>query len=189
MEYDLITNTGIDVWFQVKNYTLAETPALLAAYATYLQDADIRSNVEIQTNPAYTLVFYGYLDHVSAPSAFNAFSQVPSVSTLYPPSNASLNQVLLDIGNAGVIGSLYTYSISFAFKITSPNFLQESYKAYLKTAASLLPLGVVLEYVPQGIIPNLVTKSHTQNGGNLFGLEATPQVCMYPLCPINCQPI
>ncbi|GKZ73782.1 hypothetical protein AnigIFM63309_008305 [Aspergillus niger] len=176
VEYDLTTNTGIDVWFEVKNYTLAETPALLAAYAAYLQNADIRSNVEIQTNPAYTLVFYGYLDHVSAPSAFNAFSHVPSVSTVYPPTNASLNQVLLDIGNAGVVGSLYTYSISFAFKVTSPSFLQESFKAYLETAASLLPLGVILEYVPQGIIPNLVTKSQTQNGGNLFGLEATPQV-------------
>ncbi|OJJ67831.1 hypothetical protein ASPBRDRAFT_134466 [Aspergillus brasiliensis CBS 101740] len=176
VEYDLTTNTGIDVWFEVKNYTRAETPALLAAYANYLQNADVRSNVEIQTNPAYTLAFYGYLDHVSAPSAFNDFSKVPSVSTLYPPTNASLNQVLVDIGSAGVIGSSYTYSISFCFKVTSPSFLQATYKAYLETAASLLSMGVILEYVPQGIIPNLVTKSQTQNGGNLLGLEATPQV-------------
>ncbi|KAI2837082.1 CAZyme family AA7 [Aspergillus niger] len=176
VEYDLTTNTGIDVWFEVKNYTRAETPALLAAYATYLQNADVRSNVEIQANPAYTVVLYGYLDHVSAPSAFNAFSTVPSVSTVYPPTNASLNEVLLEIGTAGVTGSSWTYTVSFSFKVTNPDFLQESYKTYLEAAASLLPSGVLLEYVPQGIIPNLVTKGQAQNGGNLLGLEATPQV-------------
>lgn len=179
-EYDLTTNTGINIYYEINTYTVANTPAVLAAYATYLSDADINSNVEIQINPGYTLVFYGYLGHVSTPAAFDPFSGIPVASTLYPPTNGSLSELLLTIGGAGLTSEGVSYSGTFTFKVTGPTFLQDTYSAYLEAAASL-PSGAVLSYVPQGVIPNLVTRGKSQNGGNLLGLDATPQICMYPL--------
>lgn len=179
-EYDLTTNTGTNIYYEINTYTVANTPAVLAAYATYLLDADINSNVEIQINPGYTLVFYGYLGHVSTPAAFDPFSGIPVASTLYPPTNGSLSELLLTIGGAGLTSEGVSYSGTFTFKVTGPTFLQDTYSAYLKAAASL-PSGAVLSYVPQGVIPNLVTRGKSQNGGNLLGLDATPQICMYPL--------
>nr|A0A2P1DP98.1 RecName: Full=FAD-dependent monooxygenase macF; AltName: Full=Macrophorins biosynthesis cluster protein F; Flags: Precursor [Penicillium terrestre]AVK70106.1 MacF [Penicillium terrestre]QBC75442.1 MacF [Penicillium terrestre] len=174
-EYDLTTNTGVDIYYEIKTYTTANTPAVLAAYATYLLDADINSNVEIQINPSYTLVFYGYLGHVSAPTDFDPFSDIPVASTMYPPTNGSLTELLLSIGSTGLTSEGVSYSGTFSFKVTGSTFLQDTYSTYLEAAASL-PTGAVLSYVPQGVIPNLVTQGKSQNGGNLLGLDATPQV-------------
>ncbi|KAJ5186090.1 FAD-binding type 2 [Penicillium cf. griseofulvum] len=174
-EYDLSTNTGIDVFYQINTYTVANTPAVFAAYATYLLDADINSNIEIQANPNLTLVFFGYLGHVSKPTAFDRFSNIPVASTMYPPTNGSLSDLLLTIGSAGLISEGVSYGGTFTFKVTGPTFLRETYSTYLEAAASL-PSGAVLSYVPQGVIPNLVTQGKSQNGGNLLGLEATPQL-------------
>jgi hypothetical protein len=183
-EYDLTTNPGVDIYYEIKTYTAANTPAVLAAYATYLLDADINSNVEIQVNPSYTLVFYGYLGHVSAPTDFDSFSDIPVASTIYPPTNGSLTELLLTIGSTGLTSEGVSYSGTFSFKVTGSTFLQDTYSTYLEAAASL-PSGAVLSYVPQGVIPNLVTQGKSQNGGNLLGLEATPQICMYPLLLIS----
>ncbi|KAJ5359803.1 hypothetical protein N7517_008994 [Penicillium concentricum] len=174
-EYDLTTNTGIDAYYEINTYTVANTPAVLTAYATYLLDADINSNVEIQINPNYTLVFYGYIGHVSTPAAFDPFADIPVASTLYPPTNGSLSELLLTIGSAGLTTEGVSYGGTFTFKVTGPTFLQDTYSTYLE-AASSMPSGAVLSYVPQGVIPNLVTQGKSQNGGNLLGLEATPQV-------------
>lgn len=154
---------------------------MLAAYADYLQDADINSNVEVQINPTYTLVFYGYLGHVSTPTAFDLFTDIPAASTLYPPTNGSLTELLLGFGDAGLTDDGISHSGTFSHKVTDSKFLKESYEVYQKAVASL-PSGAVLSYVPQGVIPNLVTKGESQNGGNLLGLEATPQVCMSTPC-------
>ncbi|KAJ5159293.1 FAD-binding type 2 [Penicillium coprophilum] len=185
-EYDLATNTGIDVYYEINTYTVANTPAVLAAYATYLLDADTNSNVEIQTNPNYTLVFYGYLGHVSTPAAFDPFSDIPVASTLYPPTNGSLSELLLTIGSAGLSSEGVSYGGTFTFRVTGPTFLQDTYSTYLQAAASL-PSGAVLSYVPQGIIPNLVNQGNSQNEGNLLGLEATPQlwVNIFAQFPVN----
>ncbi|CAG8908832.1 unnamed protein product [Penicillium egyptiacum] len=174
-EYDLTTNSGIDIYYEIKMYTAANTPAVLAAYGTYLLNADINSNVEIQINPSYTLVFYGYLGHVSAPTDFDPFSDIPVASTMYPPTNGSLTELLLTISSAGLTSAGVSYSGTFSFKVTDSTFLQDTYSTYLEAAASL-PSGAVLSYVPQGVIPNVVTQGKSQNGGNLLGLEATPQV-------------
>ncbi|KAJ5951558.1 uncharacterized protein N7479_009971 [Penicillium vulpinum] len=176
-EYDLITNTGINIYYEINTYTISNTPAVLAAYAKYLLDLDINSNVEIQVNPTYTLVFYGYLGHVSTPATFGPFSGIPVASTIYPPTNGSLSELLLTIGSAGLTSEGVSYSSTFTFKATGPKFLQDTHLAYLEAAASL-PSGAALSYVPQGIIPNLVTRGKSQNGGNLLGLEATPQLWM-----------
>ncbi|KXG51728.1 FAD-binding, type 2 [Penicillium griseofulvum] len=177
-EYDLTTNTGIDVLYHINTYTIANTPAVFAAYATYLLDADINSNIEIQANPNFTLVFFGYLGHVSTPAAFDRFSDIPVASTMYPPTNGSLSDLLLTIGSAGLTSEGVSYGGTFTFKVTGPTFLQDTYSNYLEAAASLTS-GVVLSYVPQGVIPNLVTQGKSQNGGNLLGLEATPQLLSY----------
>ncbi|KAJ5216363.1 uncharacterized protein N7498_002770 [Penicillium cinerascens] len=122
-DYDLATNTGIDIYYDIKTYTVPNTPSVLAAYATYLLDTDF----------------------------------------------------LLGIGTAGLTSAGISYSGTFSYKVTGPTFLKETYEVYLKAAASL-PAGAVLSYVPQGVITNLVTKGASQNGGNLLGLEAAPQV-------------
>jgi hypothetical protein len=177
-EYDLTTNTGVDIYYEINLYSTANTPAILEAYANYLQDADINSNVEIQINSGYTLVFYGYLGHTSRPTTFDAFTDIPVQSTVFPPTNGSLNDVLFGIGAAGLSDAGITYSGTFSFRVTDPSFLVDTFQVYLDVAASL-PSGVEFSYVPQGIIPNLVTQGQSQNGGNLLGLEATPQVCTY----------
>ncbi|EKV11537.1 Magnesium transporter MRS2/LPE10 [Penicillium digitatum] len=174
-EYDLTTNTGIDVYYELSTYTVANTPAVLEAYAKYLLDGDINSNVEIQINPTYTLVFYGYLGHVTTPATFDPFSGIPVASALYPPTNGSLSELLLMIGSTGLTSKGVSYGGTFTFKVTGPKFLQDTFSAYLEAAASLPP-GAGLSYVPQGIMPNLVTRGNLQNGGNLLGLEATTQM-------------
>ncbi|KAJ5769069.1 hypothetical protein N7520_003628 [Penicillium odoratum] len=176
-EYDLATNTGVNIFYEINTYTLANTPAVLAAYATYLQDADINSNVEIQINPTYTMVFYGYVGHVSTPATFDVFSDIPVASVLYPPTNGSLPELLLTIGASGLSSDGISYGGTFTFEVTGAALLQVTYEVYLEAVASL-PSEAELSYVPQGVIPNLVTKGKAQNGGNLLGLTATPQVWM-----------
>ncbi|KAJ5490657.1 FAD linked oxidase N-terminal [Penicillium expansum] len=172
-EYDL--TTGIDIYYELKTYTVSNTPAVLEAYAKYLLDADINSNVKIQINPTYTLVFYGHLGHVPTPAAFGPFSGIPVASTVYPATNGSLSELLLTIGSPGLTSDGVSYGGTFTFELTGPKFLRNTFSAYLEAAASL-PSGAVLSYVPQGVIPNLVTRGKSQNGGNLLGLEATTQI-------------
>ena len=172
-EYDF--TAGIDIYYELKTYTVSNTPAVLEAYAKYLLDADINSNVEIQINPTYTLVFYGHLGHVLTPAAFGPFSGIPVASTVYPATNGSLSELLLTIGSAGLTSDGVSYGGTFKFKVTGPKFLRNTFSAYLEAAASL-PSGAVLSYVPQGVIPNLVARGKSQNGGNLLGLEATTQI-------------
>ena len=47
----------------------------------------------------------------------------------------------------------------------------------IQNASRTLPKTMYITYTPQGILPNLVSKSQSINGGNLFGIEATRQVC------------
>ncbi|KGO52457.1 FAD linked oxidase, N-terminal [Penicillium expansum] len=154
-EYDL--TTGIDIYYELKTYTVSNTPAVLEAYAKYLLDADINSNVEIQINPTYTLVFYGHLGHVPTPAAFGPFSGIPVASTVYPATNGSLSELLLTIGSPGLTSDGVSYGGTFTFEVTGPKFLRNTFSAYLEAAASL----------PSGA---------SQNGGNLLGLEATTQI-------------
>ncbi|KAJ5827857.1 FAD-binding type 2 [Penicillium robsamsonii] len=128
-------------------------------------DVDITSNVEIQTNLNYTLAFYGYLDHVSTPAAFDPLSDIPVASTLYPPTNGSPSELLLAIGSAG----LTTEGVSY----------DGTYSTYLKAAASVFGGGTLLcasRYHSELSDQRQITKwrEYARSGGHTSTLDTQP---------------
>jgi hypothetical protein len=67
---------------------------------------------------------------------------------------------------------------SFSHKVINGDLMQYSY-ALMQNASAKLPPTMYLTYVPQGVLPNLVTVGNSLNGGNILGISPTPQVCKF----------
>ena len=179
-EFDVMTNSFMDIYYEIYFYKPTETPALIEAYGNYLADpnTDVNSNVELEITANYSLAFYGYNAHANKPSVFDPFYNIPTSSTFFPPTNGTVNDVVFGVdGSAVAVGS--TYESTFSHKVTGGAFMVESYQAFLDLNAKLLP-GMNFYYIPQGITPNLVSEGKARNGGNMLNIASTPQACMYP---------
>lgn len=72
---------------------------------------------------------------------------------------------------------------SFSHKVNDANIMLASYDL-IRNYSTTLPSTMYLTYVPQGILPNMVSVGNALNGGNLLGLSETPQACeLRPLRP------
>jgi hypothetical protein len=111
---------------------------------------------------------------------FNKFYSIPVNSTIFPPTNGSINDLLFKISQPRKSTSS-TYGSAFSHKLTDTSFLAESYEVYLDLASELPP-GMSLIYAPQGVYPSLVDIGNSKNGGNLLNLDASPQNCK--CCPL-----
>ena len=178
-EFDVMTNSFMNIYYEIYLYTPANTPALIEAYGNYLADpnTDVNSNVELEIRANFSLAFYGYNAHANKPAVFNSFYKIPTSSTFFPPTNGTVNDVVFGVdGNAVAVGS--TYESTFSHKVTGGGFMLESYQVFLDLNANLLP-GMNFYYIPQGITPNLVSEGKARNGGNMLNIASTPQACMY----------
>ncbi|KAL8826048.1 MAG: hypothetical protein Q9191_004034, partial [Dirinaria sp. TL-2023a] len=174
-EFEVMTNTFTNIYYEIYLYAPSSTAALIDAYANYLSDpnTDVNSNVELEIAANFTLAFYGYNAHTNRPKVFDPFYKIPTTSTFFPPTNGTVNDIVFGVdGNAKPVGS--TYGSTFSHRVSNGKFMQESYQTYLGLKAKL-PQGMNFYYIPQGITPNLVKEGKARNGGNLLGLSATPQ--------------
>lgn len=178
-EFEVLTNTNTDIYYEIYLYTPEHTPTLLQAYANYLlrNGSDTSSDVQIQVRANYSLAFYGYNTHTERPAVFDTFYRIPTKSTFFPPTNGTFNDIIFGVGSATALGA--TYGSTFSHRILNADFLLASYQTFLDLGARVPP-GAVFTYVPQGVTPNLVEQGRSRNGGNLFNLDATPQVCPFP---------
>lgn len=178
-EFEVLTNTNTDIYYEIYFYTPENTPALLRAYANYLvNSSDTHSDFQIELRANYSLGFYGYNIHAERPAAFEEFYQIPTQSTFFPPTNGTFNDVIFGVdGYETSIGS--TYGGTFSHRVLDADFLLDSYQTFNDLGAQV-PSNAVFTYVPQGVTPNLVEQGRSQNGGNLLNLVATPQVCPFP---------
>lgn len=177
-EFDVMTNNFTEIYYEIYLYTPANTPALIQAYGNYLanENSDINSNVEIDVTANYSLAFLGYNAHTNKPAVFDAFYQIPAMSTVFPPTNGTPNDVIFGVdGNATPTGS--TYGSTFSHRVTDGAFMLESYQTFLDLNARLPP-SMHFNYIPQGITPNLVSEGNSRNGGNMLNIAPTPQACM-----------
>lgn len=174
-EFEVLTNTNTDIYYEIYLYTPEHTPTLLQAYANYLlrNGSDTSSDVQIQVRANYSLAFYGYNTHTERPAVFDTFYRIPTKSTFFPPTNGTFNDIIFGVGSATALGA--TYGSTFSHRILNADFLLASYQTFLDLGARVPP-GAVFTYVPQGVTPNLVEQGRSRNGGNLFNLDATPQV-------------
>lgn len=174
--FDLKTYPYYDIYIEIYLYNQTNTPALLTAYANYLSkpNVDPLSQVAVQVTPKFTLGFYGYIGKANRPAIFNEFYKIPVTTTFSPPTNGTFTDLIFGFyGNAVSPGS--SYSASLSHKVVSPQFFQDSYQEYLALSANLPPT-VSFNYEPQGVTPNLIAAGRAANpGGNLLGLESTPQ--------------
>lgn len=173
-EFDMITNDYNKAYYEVYLYKPADTPAVLKAYANYLSNPNVdpKSQAAVQVNPTYTFAFLGYIGTANRPAMFNEFYKIPVLSTVAPPTNGTINQLIF-LGSAPAPGN--SYVSSFTHKVVSPDFYLDSFQTYLAINKTL-PAGIAYTYQPQGVTPNLVDVGLAVNpSGNLLGIEKTPQ--------------
>ncbi len=101
-EFDLMTRPETVSYYEVYEYTVEQTPALIKAYGEYLADpaTDPKSSVEIEINSAYSAAFLGYIMPTSEPKDFARFRSLKTNVTLLPPTNGTLDTVIFGIGGA-----------------------------------------------------------------------------------------
>lgn len=101
-EFDLMTNPSLDIYYEIQNYSVANTPALLKTYAEYIADpeTDPKSSVQIQSSSRYTLAFYGDEAHTNNLSAFDKFRSIPVQQPVVPPRNGTLGEAVSVIGSS-----------------------------------------------------------------------------------------
>lgn len=102
IEFDLETQTDINTYYEVYEYSTDETPALLQAYGDYLADntTDPKTSVEINIVSGYSAAFFGYLTSTKEPADFFRFRSIPTTATLVPPTNGSIDSVIFGVGGA-----------------------------------------------------------------------------------------
>ena len=175
-----MTNLFIDIYFEIYTYNAENTPAVIQAYGNYLANPnfDSNSNVEIDVTTTYSLAFLGYNARANKPAIFDEFYQIPINTTIFPPTNGTVNDVVFGVdGNAVSVGS--TYESTFSHKITDPAFMLKSYQIFLEFNRRLLP-NMTFHYIPQGLTPSSVSAGQARNGGNMLNLASVSQACMSP---------
>ncbi|KAL9618591.1 MAG: hypothetical protein Q9160_006702 [Pyrenula sp. 1 TL-2023] len=177
-EFDLLTNSYNNIYYEIYLYAPSSTPALLTAYANYLTSPtlDPKSQVSVQVQPTYTLLFLGYIGQpASRPSIFSEFHALPPQTTIAAPTNSTI-PALLEFNGAGNPAGTSTYTSAFSHKVTSPDFFLASYATYLSILETV-PQGITFTYQPQGVTPNLVDAADAASPGvpNLLNIERTPQ--------------
>lgn len=176
-EFEVQTIPSNQVYYEIYTYSPENTPALLKAYGEFVADPDTdpASNVGIRVDSRASLAFYGYDGPKNRPAIFNKFYSIPVTSTIFPPTNGSINDVLFRLSQTRRSTSS-TYGSSFSHRLTNTSFLAESYEVY-RDLVPKLPPGMSLIYAPQGVYPSLVDIANSKNGGNILNLVATPQNC------------
>ena len=176
-EFDVMTNSFMDIYYEIYLYKPTETPALIEAYGNYLADpnTDVNSSVEVEITANFSLAFLGYNAHANKPAVFDPFYKIPISSTFFPATNGTVSDVIFGVdGSAVSPGS--TYESTFSHKVTGGAFMLESYQTFLDFNKKLPP-GMTFYYIPQGITPNLVAAGKARNGGNSLNIAPTPQAC------------
>ena len=170
----------MDIYYEIYTYDAENTPAVIQAYGNYLANPnfDSNSNVEIDVTTTYSLAFLGYNGRTNKPAIFDEFYKIPIKSTIFPPTNGTVNDIVFGVdGNAVSVGS--TYESTFSHKITDPAFMLKSYQIFLEFNKRLLP-NMTFYYIPQGLTPSSVFAGQARNGGNMLNLASVSQACMSP---------